>query len=84
MTGTTTQIMIDIADLTHGLPADKAEAARARLTRMVASMVAFALGCTTAALLHARAGIYCFLMPPLLGIGTLMFRMAPFESAVHS
>jgi uncharacterized membrane protein YoaK (UPF0700 family) len=79
MTGTTTQIMIDIADLTHHLPTDKAEAARARLARMTASVLAFAFGCTAAALLYARFGIYCFLVPPLLGIGTLMCRMAAFE-----
>lgn len=81
MTGTTTQMMIDIADLTHGIAADKAEAARARLMRMTASVAAFAFGCATAALLYARVGIYCFLIPPLLGIGTLTLRMAPFETS---
>lgn len=79
MTGTTTQIMIDIADLTRNMPPDKRNAARARLARMTASILAFALGCAAGALLYARASIYCFLVPPLLGVGTLMFRMAAFE-----
>ena len=81
MTGTTTQIMIDIADLARSMPADKVEAARGRLTRMTANVLAFALGCAAAALLYAQVSTYCFVVPPLLGIGTLMFRMAAFEVA---
>jgi uncharacterized membrane protein YoaK (UPF0700 family) len=83
MTGTTTQIMIDIADLAHSLPADQAVAARNRLTRMSASVLAFAFGCAAAALLYARVGIYCFLVPPLLGTCTLMFRFAAFEGGAR-
>jgi len=67
MTGTTTQIMIDIADLMRNMPAEKAEAARARLTRMTASVLAFATGCAAAALLYAQVSIYCFLVPPAAG-----------------
>jgi uncharacterized membrane protein YoaK (UPF0700 family) len=83
MTGTTTQLMIDIADLAHSLPADKAMAARDRLARMSAGVLAFAFGCAAAALLYSRAGIYCFLVPPLLGLGTLMFRLAAFEGGAR-
>jgi uncharacterized membrane protein YoaK (UPF0700 family) len=83
MTGTTTQIMIDIADLLQKMPSEKRRVARDRLSRMTASVLAFASGCATAALLYARAGIYCFLIPPLLGVGTMMLRIAAFESEVH-
>jgi uncharacterized membrane protein YoaK (UPF0700 family) len=83
MTGTTSQIMIDIADLLRNMPTDKKDAARARLPRMTASVLAFASGCAAAALLYARTSIYCFLVPPLLGVGTLMFRMAAFEGGVR-
>jgi len=80
MTANTTQAMIDIADLMRGIPADKEGAARrARLARMTSNIFAFALGCAAASLLYARGSVYCFLMPPLLGAGTLMFRMEAFD-----
>ena len=80
MAGTTTQIMIDVADQMRNIPTDKKDAARARLARLTASVFAFASGCAAVALIYARAGIFCFLVPPLLGVGTLMlFRMAVFE-----
>jgi uncharacterized membrane protein YoaK (UPF0700 family) len=65
MTGTTTQIMIDIADL-YGMPADHAAETRARLTRMAKSVAAFAIGCTGGALLYGRFGEWCFLGAPMI------------------
>jgi uncharacterized membrane protein YoaK (UPF0700 family) len=79
MTGTTTQIMIDVADLTRGLPIEKKAAAQARLLRMIVSVLAFASGCAAAAVLYSRVGVFCFLVPPLLGATTLGFGMAAFE-----
>jgi uncharacterized membrane protein YoaK (UPF0700 family) len=79
MTGTTTQIMIDVADLMRDLPADKKQAARTRLARMTSSVSAFALGCAAAAVIVSRAGIYCFILPPLLGVGALMLRSGAVE-----
>lgn len=78
MTGTTTQIMIDIADLIR-MPADKKVAVRTRLAGMTAAVLAFAFGCAAAALIYTRSGVYCFLVPPVLGVGTLLFRVAAFE-----
>jgi uncharacterized membrane protein YoaK (UPF0700 family) len=84
MTGTTTQIMIDVADLTRGLlPMDKKDATHARLVRMSVSVLAFASGCAAAAAAYSLAGVYCFLVPPLLGASTLVFRMAAFEGDVR-
>jgi uncharacterized membrane protein YoaK (UPF0700 family) len=83
MTGTTTQIMIDVADLTRGLPLDKKDAVQARLVRMSVSVLAFASGCAAAAVAYSLAGVYCFLVPPLLGASTLLFRMAAFEGDVR-
>ena len=83
MTGTTTQIMIDVADMMRSLSADKKSAARARLARMTASVLAFAFGCAAAALFYSRISTSCFLIPPLLGLGTLAFRMAAFEGDVR-
>jgi len=79
MTGTTTQIMIDIADLTRELPPDTKQVARNRLARMAASVFAFAFGCAAAALIYSQAGIYCFIVPPLLGVGTLTLRTGAFD-----
>jgi uncharacterized membrane protein YoaK (UPF0700 family) len=83
MTGTTTQIMIDMADLVRGIPADKKDAAQTRLVRMTAAVLAFASGCAVAAVLYKEAGVYCFLVPPILGAGTLMFRMTAFPGDVR-
>jgi uncharacterized membrane protein YoaK (UPF0700 family) len=62
MTGTTSQIMIDISDMAQNMPDEARRVIRARLSRMTASVLAFASGCAAAALCYARAGIYCFLI----------------------
>lgn len=83
MTGTTTQIMIDIADSIRGIEAEKKDAAQARLAKMTAAVLAFAFGCAAAALLYAQTGVYCFLVPPLLGVSTLLFRMTTFPGDIR-
>lgn len=70
MTGNTIQIMIDLADLWRGVPSDAREAIRLRLSRMVSSVTAFALGCAAAALLYAKQGIWCFAIPPIIAACT--------------
>jgi uncharacterized membrane protein YoaK (UPF0700 family) len=71
MTGTTTQIMIDLADLLHDVPAEMKAAARARLGKMSVSVAAFALGCAAAALFYKLDETWCFIVPPLLACATL-------------
>ena len=66
MTGTTTQIMIDIADLVRGLAPEAKAAAKARLSKMVPNVVAFAVGCGAGAFLYSRLGMWCFVLPPVL------------------
>ena len=75
MTGTTTQIMLDLAD---GLYARTGEAARptSRLARMSTNIVVFALGCGAAALLFVRFGVWCFVVPPALAVLSLALRLA--------
>ncbi|MCM2398137.1 DUF1275 family protein [Rhizobium sp. S95] len=66
MTGTTTQIMLDLADLlTGGHPAD-AGTVRSRLMRMGLSVVTFALGCAGGALAFMASPVWCFAVPPVL------------------
>lgn len=68
MTGTTTQIMIDLADFMRGAPAPLLTAARPRLAKMVANVAAFALGCAGGAILFATLGVWCFVLPPLIAL----------------
>jgi uncharacterized membrane protein YoaK (UPF0700 family) len=74
MTGTTTQIMLDIAEVLHGVRPEVAAITRARLERLTLSVAVFAAGCGLAALLYAQAGKWCFCVLPLLGAGTLTLR----------
>jgi uncharacterized membrane protein YoaK (UPF0700 family) len=71
MTGNTIQIMIDLADLMRGVPVDARAAIHLRLSRMSASVTAFATGCAAAALIYAKQGIWCFAIPPLVAACTL-------------
>lgn len=68
MTGTTTQIMIDVADVLRGAPSPVLSAARPRLGKMAASVTAFALGCGIGAGLFAKFGTWCFVLPPLIAL----------------
>ncbi len=72
MTGTTTQVMIDLADLIRGVTPDATSAARQRLGKMVTSVGAFAIGCGLAALCFAAFGSWSFALPPLLAIAALL------------
>jgi len=74
MTGNTTQIMIDLADLMRGVPADARNAIRSRLSRMSGSVAAFAAGCAAAALIYAKQDVWCFLLPPIVGGCSLWLR----------
>jgi uncharacterized membrane protein YoaK (UPF0700 family) len=72
MTGNTTQIMIDLADLMRGVPADAR--VRSRLAQMSGSVAAFAAGCAAAALIYAKQDVWCFLLPPIVGAYSLWLR----------
>ena len=66
MTGTTTQIMIDIADLIRGVPGVARDAIRSRLRRMCAAVASFAAGAAAGALLFHAIGSWCFALPPVV------------------
>jgi uncharacterized membrane protein YoaK (UPF0700 family) len=74
MTGTTTQIMIDLADVMR--PGGKESQSRTRLARMSVTVLVFAIGCGAAALLFMRIGNWCFVLPPILGGLSLAARVA--------
>jgi uncharacterized membrane protein YoaK (UPF0700 family) len=66
MTGTTTQMMLDGADLFHGLPQAERDLAIARLNKMGRAVLVFAAGCAGAALFYSVALEWCFTLPPVL------------------
>jgi uncharacterized membrane protein YoaK (UPF0700 family) len=74
MTGTTTQIVLDLADMLYGLRREAAADTRARLKRMTLSVAVFATGCGLAALLYAQMSKWCFCVLPVIGVCTLMMR----------
>jgi uncharacterized membrane protein YoaK (UPF0700 family) len=75
MTGTTTQLMIDIADVLRGEVQGR-EATMKRLKSLATSVGAFAVGCACAALLYARVNVWCFAVPPLLAAASVALARA--------
>jgi uncharacterized membrane protein YoaK (UPF0700 family) len=71
MTGSTTQVMIDLADILRGETEGRAQI-KTRLARTAISIGAFALGCAAAALLFAGFSVWCFLVPPVLAAAGLV------------
>jgi uncharacterized membrane protein YoaK (UPF0700 family) len=70
MTGNTTQAMIDLVDALRGGP--DVGAVRARLLAIGVNIVAFAAGCGAAALLYVYVHMWCFALPPVLGLLALL------------
>ncbi|WP_027684181.1 YoaK family protein [Rhizobium leguminosarum] len=66
MTGTTTQIMLDIAGVVAGRGDDRAEAF-GRMKKMTLAVLAFALGCGLAALAFIISPTWCFVPAVLIG-----------------
>jgi uncharacterized membrane protein YoaK (UPF0700 family) len=75
MTGTTTQIMIDLADIISMRSAVDSQI-KTRVAKMSINVIVFAAGCGVAALLYARFGVWCFVVPPLLAGLSLVLRLA--------
>ncbi|MDM9622752.1 hypothetical protein A6U87_08700 [Rhizobium sp. AC44/96] len=63
MTGTTTQIMLDLADLLVGVKGEQTTAAAARIKRMIVAVIAFAVGCGLGALGFIVAPAAAFVVP---------------------
>jgi uncharacterized membrane protein YoaK (UPF0700 family) len=68
MTGTTTQIMLDLADKLHGLTGEQRVAVDSRLRRMATQVIAFALGCGLGALAFSLFSARCFALLPLIAL----------------
>ena len=72
MTGTTTQIMLDLGEVIHGLSPEAAADTRRRLLQMSVSVAAFAGGCALGALLYAGVNVWCFWLAPLLSLAAVL------------
>ncbi|WP_168879400.1 YoaK family protein [Rhizobium sp. P28RR-XV] len=72
MTGNTTQIMIDLADVIRGESLEAATTAKKRMLKMLTSVCAFAIGCGVAAASFIWLGIWCLAIPPILGLLALL------------
>ena len=83
MTGTTTQIMIDLADVFQTPKSENTERPVARLLGMSTNIAVFAAGCAAAAILYAHIGVWCFVVPPVLGFLALFLRTATAGNAPH-
>lgn len=81
MTGTTTQIMLDLADLIGGTAQGDIEPIKERLKRMSGSVVAFALGCAAAAVAFLLSRTWCFAIPVALVAMSFFAPVGPSEKA---
>jgi len=73
MTGTSTQIMIDVADLWAGsLKPEARTIVLGRLRKMCVAVACFALGCGVAAMAFIRVEMKVFLLPPLIAALSLI------------
>jgi uncharacterized membrane protein YoaK (UPF0700 family) len=68
MTGTTTQIMIDVADLVRGLSGEARLTATTRVSKMFANVAGFAVGCAGGAVLYGYLRMWCFVIAPFLAL----------------
>jgi uncharacterized membrane protein YoaK (UPF0700 family) len=73
MTGSTTQIMMDIGELLRGeLRPEVRSATWARCTGLVRSVCIFALGCGASAIIYARLGTTVLIAPPVIAALALL------------
>jgi uncharacterized membrane protein YoaK (UPF0700 family) len=78
MTGNTTQLMIDVADMIRGLSPETQDATKLRMWHMFLAVLTFALGAATAARLFFCIGTWCFIVPPVAAlIARIMAKYPP-------
>lgn len=75
MTGTTTQIMLDLAEIVAGEKGEGAAQALTRVKRMIVAVAAFALGCACAALAIVQVPFWVFVIPAVLSVFSFVARI---------
>ncbi|MCL6692485.1 DUF1275 domain-containing protein [Pseudomonas sp. R3.Fl] len=82
MTGTTTQIMLDLADLLRGVDGAARALALGRMRRMAFAVLTFAAGCGLAALVYVWVGMWCFIVPPVVALAVALVGVRGSEGRV--
>ena len=77
MTGTTTQIMLDLALLMSPQAKEDPAVIKARMVRFLIAVVVFALGCALAAGAYVLVGLWGYLLPPLVALAILAVHSRP-------
>jgi len=72
MTGTITQLLLDLTLLLRPAAGDDPAAVRERSRRSAVFFGGFTVGCATAALLYLAVGMWCFLLPPLVAAAEIL------------
>ncbi|MFK0333506.1 YoaK family protein [Rhizobium sp. NPDC090275] len=80
MTGTTTQIMLDLADLLVSAKSEETAALKARIVKMGTAVITFALGCGLGAAGYMFAPAAAFTLPAILGAIALFASTAGAEA----
>lgn len=80
MTGTTTQIMLDLADILANSKPEDIIAAKARVKKMGTAVATFALGCGFGVLGYIYAPVIAFSLPAILAAVSLFASSAGAES----
>jgi uncharacterized membrane protein YoaK (UPF0700 family) len=76
MTGTTTQVLLDLADLAVGADVELRATVTARLRRMSLSVFCFACGCAMAATAYISSPVWCFAPPVFFATFALFAHVA--------
>lgn len=71
MTGTITQLLLDITHVWKPRAGADPAPVRERLRRFGVFLASFCAGCAAAALLYLVAGVWCFLVPPLVAVAEI-------------
>jgi uncharacterized membrane protein YoaK (UPF0700 family) len=74
MTGTTTQVMLDLADWLRRPSPGERRAIGPKFIPMVQAVCAFAIGCALGACSYAAWSVWCFAIPPLIALIAFFLR----------
>jgi uncharacterized membrane protein YoaK (UPF0700 family) len=75
MTGNTTQVALDMADLLRGVDPAEAATIRGRLGRTVRTILGFTVGSAAGALSYAFVGFWCLAVPVVVGAAAVAVRL---------
>ncbi|WP_028749671.1 YoaK family protein [Rhizobium mesoamericanum] len=68
MTGTTTQIMLDLAEIVAADKGESSAVALGRVKKMAVAVLVFAIGCACAALAVLFSPVWCFFFPAVVSL----------------